>query len=75
MKTPQEQLIEVQQAISDVLTNAQEAWYNGQKVRKADLVVLEAREKNLLTQRILPQKLSWSAPMEKCVNFLNLEGN
>ena len=50
MKTPQEQLIEVQQAISDVLANAQEAWYNGQKVRKADLAVLESREKNLLAQ-------------------------
>lgn len=50
MKTPQEQLIEVQQAISDVLANAQEAWYNGQKVRKADLAVLQARENNLLAQ-------------------------
>lgn len=50
MKTPQEQLIEVQQAISDVLTNAQEAWYNGQKVRKADLEFLDAREKQLLAR-------------------------
>ncbi|MBU6141387.1 MAG: hypothetical protein KGP29_07555 [Proteobacteria bacterium] len=48
MKTLEEQLTEVQQAISDILLNAQEAWYNGQKVRKADLAVLEAREKRLL---------------------------
>lgn len=50
MKTLEEQLTEVQQAISDILLNAQEAWYNGQKVRKADLAVLEAREKRLLVQ-------------------------
>ena len=50
MKTPEEQLTEVQQAISDIITNAQEAWYNGQKVRKADLVILEQREKRLLVQ-------------------------
>ncbi len=50
MKTLEEQLTEVQQAISDVITNAQEAWYNGQKVRKADLAVLEVREKRLLVQ-------------------------
>lgn len=50
MKSLEEQLTEVQQAISDILTNAQEAWYNGQKVRKADLAILEAREKRLLTQ-------------------------
>ena len=50
MKTLEQQLEEVQQAISDILTNAQEAWYNGQKVRKADLAVLEAREKRLLVQ-------------------------
>lgn len=48
MKTLDQQLEEVQQAISDILLNAQEAWYNGQKVRKADLAVLEAREKRLL---------------------------
>ena len=35
MKSSQEQLAEVQQAISDIITGAQEAWYNGQKVRKA----------------------------------------
>ena len=50
MKPLEEQLTEVQQAISDILTNAQEAWYNGQKVRKADLAVLETREKRLLLQ-------------------------
>ena len=50
MKTLEEQLTEVQQAISDVITNAQEAWYNGQKVRKADLATLELREKRLLVQ-------------------------
>lgn len=50
MKTLEEQLTEVQQAISDILSNAQEAWYNNQKVRKADLAVLEAREKRLLVQ-------------------------
>lgn len=50
MKTLEQQLEEVQQAISDILTNAQEAWYNGQKVRKADLTTLEQREKRLLVQ-------------------------
>lgn len=50
MKTLEEQLTEVQQAISDILLNAQEAWYNGQKVRKADLATLELREKRLLVQ-------------------------
>lgn len=50
MRTPEEQLTEVQQAISDIITNAQEAWYNGQKVRKADLAILEQREKRLLVQ-------------------------
>lgn len=50
MKTLEEQLTEVQQAISDILLNAQEAWYNGQKVRKADLVTLEQREKRLMVQ-------------------------
>lgn len=50
MKTLEEQLDEVSQAISDIITGAQEAWYNGQKVRKADLTVLEQREKRLLVQ-------------------------
>ena len=50
MKTLEEQLTEVQQAISDILLSAQEAWYNGQKVRKADLATLELREKRLLVQ-------------------------
>jgi hypothetical protein len=50
VKTLEEQLTEVQQAISDILLNAQEAWYNGQKVRKADLATLEQREKRLMVQ-------------------------
>lgn len=50
MKTLEEQLTEVQQAISDILLNAQEAWYNGQKVRKVDLATLEQREKRLMVQ-------------------------
>ncbi len=50
MKTLEEQLTEVRQAISDILLNAQEAWYNGQKVRKADLATLEQREKRLMVQ-------------------------
>ncbi len=50
MQTLEQQLTEVQQAISDILINAQEAWYNGQKVRKADLDILEQREKRLLVQ-------------------------
>ncbi len=50
MKTLEEQLSEVQQAISDILTNAQEASYNSQRVRKADLAVLEIMEKRLLVQ-------------------------
>jgi hypothetical protein len=50
VQTLEQQLTEVQQAISDILINAQEAWYNGQKVRKADLDILEQREKRLLVQ-------------------------
>jgi hypothetical protein len=50
LKTLEEQLTEVRQAISDILLNAQEAWYNGQKVRKADLATLEQREKRLMVQ-------------------------
>jgi len=48
MKSLEEQLTEIQQAISDIVTGAQEAWYNGQKVRKADLAILENRENTLL---------------------------
>ena len=48
MKSPEEQLAEVQQAISDIITGAQEASYNGQKVIKADLSILEKRESTLL---------------------------
>ena len=50
MKSLEEQLNEVQQAISDVLIGAQEASYNGQRVKKADLAILELREKRLLVQ-------------------------
>ena len=50
MKSLEEQLREVQQAISDVLIGAQEASYNGQRVKKADLAILEQREKRLLVQ-------------------------
>ena len=55
MKTYEQELAEVQQAITDVLTGAQEASYNGQRVRKADLDMLQKREewlaKQLATQR------------------------
>ena len=50
MKSLEEQLNEVQQAISDVLIGAQEASYNGQRVKKADLAILELREKRLFVQ-------------------------
>ena len=50
MKSFEEQLNEVQQAISDVLIGAQEASYNWQRVKKADLAILEVREKRLLVQ-------------------------
>ena len=36
MKSYKEQLEEIQKAISDILSGAQEASYNGQKVKKAD---------------------------------------
>ncbi len=47
IKTFTEQLAEVQQAITDILTGAQEASYNGQKVVKADLDALQKREEYL----------------------------
>jgi hypothetical protein len=50
MKSLNEQLTEVQNAISEILTGAQEASYNGQRVRKVDLDILEKREKRLLIQ-------------------------
>ena len=34
MKSYKEQLEEIQKAISDILSGAQEAYYNGQKVKK-----------------------------------------
>jgi len=46
MKTLEERLEEVQQAITDILTGAQEASYNGQRVRKADLPALLQAEKH-----------------------------
>ncbi len=45
MKSLEEQLSEVQQAISDILIGAQEASYNGQRVKKADLAILEVKRK------------------------------
>ena len=50
MKTYEQQLAEVQQAITDVLTGAQDAAYNGQRVRKADLSALQQREQWLIKQ-------------------------
>lgn len=47
IKTYEEQLAEVQQAITDVLTGAQEASYNGQRVRRADLDMLQKYESDL----------------------------
>ena len=44
MKSLEEQLSEVQQAISDILFGAEEASYNGQRVKKADLAILERSE-------------------------------
>ena len=44
----EQQLKEVQTAISGILTGAQEASYNGQRVRKADLAVLQTREEYLI---------------------------
>jgi hypothetical protein len=50
VKTYEQQLSEVQQAITDILTGAQEASYNGQRVRKADLDMLQKREEWLTKQ-------------------------
>lgn len=50
MKSYEELLEEVQKAISDILSGAQEASYNGQKVKKADLAVLVSYEKSLRGQ-------------------------
>jgi hypothetical protein len=47
IKTYEQQLEEVQQAITDILTGAQEASYNGQRVRKADLDMLAKYEESL----------------------------
>lgn len=47
IQTYEEQLAEVQKAITEILTGAQEASYNGQRVRKADLSMLQAREEYL----------------------------
>lgn len=50
MKTYEQQLLEVQQAITDILTGAQEASYNGQRVSKASLDALQKREEWLIKQ-------------------------
>lgn len=50
MKTYEQQLEEVQHAITEILTGAQEASYNGQRVRKADLDMLQKREEWLTKQ-------------------------
>lgn len=55
IKSYQEQLAEVQTAISEILTGAQEASYNGQRVRKADLDMLQKREE-WLVNKITSQK-------------------
>lgn len=55
IKTYQQQLEEVQAAISDILIGAQEATYNGQRVRKADLDMLQKREE-WLVNKITSQK-------------------
>lgn len=55
IKTFQQQLEEVQNAITDILTGAQEATYNGQRVRKADLDMLQKREE-WLVNKVTSQK-------------------
>lgn len=47
IKTYEQQLEEVQQAISEIELGAQEAWYGGKKVVKANLVELRKHEKEL----------------------------
>jgi len=56
MKSYQEQLKEVQEAITGILTGAQEASYNGQRVRKVDLDVLQKREEWLIKQIALKNR-------------------
>lgn len=51
MKTYEQQLEEIQVAISDLLSGAEEASYNGQRVRKTNLDMLQKREL-WLTQQI-----------------------
>ena len=50
MNQYEEQLILVRKAIADILLGAQEASYNGQRVRKADLSALQTREAWLIKQ-------------------------
>ena len=45
IKSYEDELIEIQQAITDILTGAQEAEYNNQRVEKADLKALHQRER------------------------------
>ncbi len=47
IKTYEEQLIEVQKAITDLLCGAEEASYNGQRVKKTNLDMLQKREEYL----------------------------
>lgn len=47
VKSYEEQLIEVQVAICDLLAGAEEASYNGQRVRKTSLDMLQRREEYL----------------------------
>ena len=56
IKTYEEQLVEVQEAITAILTGAQEASNNNQKVRKADLGTLQAREEYLLNKIALKKR-------------------
>ena len=56
MKTYEQQLEEVQKAITDVLTGAQDASYNNQRVRKADLSMLQQREVWLTKQIALKRR-------------------
>ena len=56
IKTYEDQLVEVQEEITAILTGAQEASYNNQKVRKADLSALQAREEYLQKQIALKKR-------------------
>lgn len=55
-KTTQEQLDEVQAAISKIVSGAQSYTYENNTVTRADLAKLEAREKTLLTRLAREQR-------------------